>query len=115
MMMSDFEQYQMHTLETATYPDAGFGTLKAITYVALGLGEAGEVQGKVSKIYRDDNMKITDDRTDEILDELGDVLWFAARLADELGVSLQQVADRNLKKLASRKARGVISGSGDRR
>ena len=47
--------------------------------------------------------------------ELGDVLWYVAQLATELGLELDQVAQANLEKLASRSARNVISGSGDSR
>ena len=44
-----------------------------------------------------------------------DVLWYVAQLAGELGYDLDQVAQANLDKLASRAARGRISGSGDSR
>ena len=47
--------------------------------------------------------------------ELGDVLWYVAQLASELGFELEQIAEANLQKLASRAARNVISGSGDHR
>ena len=47
--------------------------------------------------------------------ELGDVLWYVAQLATELGLELEQIAQNNLDKLASRAARNVIGGSGDRR
>lgn len=113
---SDFEQYQLKTADTAVYPDAGEGTIIAVNYAALGLGnEAGEVQGKVKKAWRDDDMQITDARREAILDECGDVLWYLARVADELGVSLKQIADRNLEKLFGRLERGTLQGSGDNR
>ena len=48
-------------------------------------------------------------------EELGDVLWFVAELATCLEVDLDLVAETNLQKLASRKARGVIGGDGDDR
>jgi NTP pyrophosphatase (non-canonical NTP hydrolase) len=47
--------------------------------------------------------------------ELGDVLWYVAQLASELGYDLDEVASANLDKLASRAARGRITGSGDHR
>ncbi|MEL7340628.1 MAG: MazG nucleotide pyrophosphohydrolase domain-containing protein [Bacteroidota bacterium] len=47
--------------------------------------------------------------------EMGDVLWYLAVGADEFGLSLSEIAAANIEKLASRKARGVIQGSGDDR
>jgi NTP pyrophosphatase (non-canonical NTP hydrolase) len=47
--------------------------------------------------------------------ELGDVLWYVSQLATELNLSLDEIAEANLAKLASRVARDVIAGSGDRR
>jgi NTP pyrophosphatase (non-canonical NTP hydrolase) len=116
MTTNDFEQYQLNTAKTAIYPDAGEGTLIAVNYVTIGLAnESGEVLGKVKKAWRDDDRKITDERREMILDEAGDVLWYLARVADELGVSLQQIADRNLEKLFGRLERGTLGGSGENR
>lgn len=108
-------EYMDETFRTALYPGANEGTVAAVVYCGLGLGEAGEVQGKIKKIIRDDNGVITDDKREAILDESGDVLWYLARLAKELGSSLEEVAQRNLDKLADRRARGVVTGSGDNR
>jgi NTP pyrophosphatase (non-canonical NTP hydrolase) len=47
--------------------------------------------------------------------ELGDVLWYVAQLASELGLELEDIARENLEKLSSRQRRGVLSGSGDER
>lgn len=87
-----------------------------IVYLALGLnGESGEVAEKVKKIVRDQAGKLTDFDRVEIGKELGDVLWYLAMLAEELGISLEEVAQGNIDKLISRKERGVIHGSGDNR
>jgi NTP pyrophosphatase (non-canonical NTP hydrolase) len=110
-----FTEYQLATAETAVYPGAGLGHIEALTYTALGLGETGEVQGKVKKVIRDMGGEITSDAAKEIAKELGDVLWYVARLADELGFSLEEIAQGNLDKLNSRKERGVLTGSGDNR
>ena len=47
--------------------------------------------------------------------EIGDVLWYCAVLADDLGISLGKIAADNEKKLTKRKSEGMISGSGDNR
>ena len=52
---------------------------------------------------------------DEVKKELGDVLWYLANLANDLGYSLSEIAENNIEKLESRKERGVIQGSGDNR
>ena len=99
-------KYQEEAVDTAIYPHAA-----QITYPAMGLAnEAGEVLGKVKKIIRDGTFN-----RDDIVDELGDVLWYAAALARDLNTTLSEVAERNLTKLASRKERGTLRGSGDNR
>jgi len=111
----NLNEYQDLTDETAIYPEAGEGSITALAYVGLGLGEVGELQGKIKKILRDDNGVLTPSRRKELIDELGDVLWYVARLARELDVSLNSVANGNAVKLASRRDRGVLGGSGDNR
>lgn len=107
----DFNEYQEFTETTASYPKD-----KAFEYVILGLtGEAGELCNKYKKVLRDDNQLLSREKKEELIKELGDVLWYAARLATELDVSLELVAIENVKKLSSRKERGVIGGSGDNR
>lgn len=116
--MSDFtfDEYEALCAKTAVYPEVGEGTLIAVNYAAIGLSnEAGEALGKVKKAWRDDGMTITPERRAALLDEVGDVLWYAARLATELETSLEQVAKGNLDKLAGRLERGTIGGSGDNR
>jgi NTP pyrophosphatase (non-canonical NTP hydrolase) len=95
--------YQAGARRTARYPGHG---LQGLSYTALGLaGEAGEVANKVKKVIRDDRATLTDEARNAIADELGDVLWYAAMLAHELGVSLEAVAARNLAKLRDRAER----------
>ncbi len=78
-------------------------------------GEAGEVADKVKKVIRDRGGVFDADTREAIKLELGDVLWYVAQLASELGYDLNEVADANLQKLSSRAARGRIGGSGDQR
>ena len=58
---------------------------------------------------------LTNEARDAMLDKLGDVLWYGARLVSELGVDLAWVAQNNQSKLLSRKDRGKLGGSGDNR
>jgi NTP pyrophosphatase (non-canonical NTP hydrolase) len=108
----DFQAYQERSRATARYPDAG----KNPIYPTLGLcGEAGEVAEKVKKVLRDGRGDFSGAVRDDLLLELGDVLWYVAQLATELDLSLDTIAQSNLAKLASRAARNVIAGDGDRR
>jgi NTP pyrophosphatase (non-canonical NTP hydrolase) len=107
-----FSEYQKRSRATAVYPDAGDN----IVYPALGLcGEAGETAEKVKKAIRDDGGTLTEERRAAIAAELGDVLWYAAQLATEAGLELEEIAEANLEKLASRQQRAVLHGSGDDR
>lgn len=102
-------EYQLKARATAIYAD-GKMPLERITYAALGLcGEAGEVAERVKKFLREDTGELS------VIDELGDVLWYLSSLAYECGLTLDDVADYNLEKLADRHSRGVIKGDGDER
>ena len=89
--------------------------LLALAYDGLGLGEAGEVQGKIKKIIRDNGGYISAESKIEIKKELGDCLWYIASMCDTLGLKMEDVAAENIEKLKSRKERGVLHGSGDNR
>lgn len=110
----DFAHYQQQAKETAVYP--GAGTTPGLAYVTLGLtGEAGEVANKVKKIMRDHYGELTGPRAAAIAEELGDVLWYVAMAATELGADLGEIAALNAAKLESRALRGQIRGEGDSR
>lgn len=117
--MLNINDYQKKAHETAAYPSGTIGEDRhAVDYIypALGLTEeAGEVAGKFAKAVRDNQGVIDEERKIEIVKELGDVCWFIAELCTVLNVNLADVMQKNLDKLASRKARGVIKGSGDNR
>lgn len=113
-MSMDMSEYQQRAQDTAIYP--GSGRAEGLAYVTLGLtSEAGEVAGKIKKLIRDHTGVLSPQRSAAIAEELGDVLWYAAMLADELGADLGQIAELNLAKLESRKSRGVLGGNGDNR
>jgi NTP pyrophosphatase (non-canonical NTP hydrolase) len=104
-------EYQRLSRRTAEYPRDAW-----LAYPSLGLaGEAGEVAEHAKKAIRDDGGTVTDERRLAIAKELGDVLWYVAQLASELGLELEEIARANLEKLNSRQQRGVLSGSGDDR
>jgi NTP pyrophosphatase (non-canonical NTP hydrolase) len=107
----DLNDYQNAARRTAIYADH-----HRVIYPALGLAsEAGEVAGKVKKVLRDQGGDFASAPLEGLKDELGDVLWYVAVLAGDLGLSLDEIATANLGKLASRKERGRLSGGGDRR
>lgn len=107
------DDYQARALTTAIYP--GRGEVMGLAYAALGLaGEAGEVANKVKKILRGDR-PLDETAKAVISKEVGDVMWYLAAVADELGVSLGEVAESNLAKLAARAEQGTIKGDGDDR
>lgn len=107
------KEYQDWTVTTAMYPHAETGNVEELMYLALGLtGEAGEVSNKVKKLFRDGESQ---ELRTELAKELGDVMWYMARLSSVLKVDLTETLAKNVAKLESRKARGVITGSGDNR
>lgn len=107
-----FNEYQEQAKTTMQYRNIGSN----LFYPALGLnGEAGEVAEHVKKMDRDDNGFLTEERKNSLMKEAGDVCWYLAALCHELNVSFGEVAQMNLDKLADRKKRGVLKGSGDNR
>lgn len=111
-----FDEYDAAAAVTAIYPESGTGSMTAVSYTVLGLAsEAGEVAGKVKKIMRDQGGIISEKARLDLAAEVGDVLWYASRLAAELGHTTAELAAYNASKLASRAARGTLAGSGDNR
>ena len=108
----DLTDYQRKARDTAQYPVIGH----PVIYPTLGLAnEAGEVAGKIKKIFRDKGGVIGAEESRALEAELGDVLWYLAQVATELGLSLDAIAEHNIAKLLDRKARGAIRGDGDNR
>lgn len=115
-------QYQLRAhgfadyVQPYTHNEDGKETRVDYVYPALGLAEeAGEVAGKFAKAVRDNNGVIDSERKEAIIKELGDVCWFVAELSTLLNVSMEEVMQKNIDKLDSRRNRGVIHGSGDDR
>lgn len=105
----ELDEYQERTRETAVYPSQ-----EATEYLALGLNdEAGEVAGAVKKYMRGDYDE--EELRRRVSGEAGDVLWYWARLLDELDLTASDVMEKNVDKLFDRKERGKIRGDGDDR
>ena len=108
----DFNDYQQKSRKTAKYPAIGH----AVIYPTLGLvNEAGEVAGKIKKIFRDKDGEISPETREALKGELGDVLWYIAQVCTELDLNMDEVAEYNIEKLYSRLERGKIQGDGDNR
>ena len=116
--MMDLNNYQKKAVSTAIYPEE-----YRIVYPTLGLnGEAGEVAEKVKKHIRQDvytggvhDKELIYQFKLNTAKELGDVLWYVANLAHDLGYTLSEIAEMNIEKLADRKEKGKLKGSGDDR
>ena len=116
----EINEYQKMALETAVYPKE-FKTI----YPALGMNvEAGEVADKVKKVLRDSEVIVRDGsvaiilpdaKREELAKEVGDVLWYVATMAYDLGYTLEEIATMNYQKLKSRQQRHQLNGSGDNR
>lgn len=117
MFLNDYQAAaRVYAIYPQLGPNLGIESIRGVVYCALGMtGEAGEFCDKIKKVLRDDEDVITPERHEALVAELGDVLWYVANCAVELGVDLQEVAVRNLEKLGSRKVRNQLRGSGDNR
>jgi NTP pyrophosphatase (non-canonical NTP hydrolase) len=103
----DFNEYQKQALESKVFPDE-VGKL----YCMVGLfGEGGEMAEIIKKHVRDG----TPIDKHKLRKEAGDVLWYLGVLMHECGIDLQSVAEANLVKVKSRKALGMVHGSGSDR
>lgn len=128
------DDYQLIATTSSIYP--GRGTPFGLMYAALGLAEAGEVQNKVKKAFRDDGImtinetdrgrdgiayrvvhfgNLPPERRAQIIKELGGTLWYIAAVCDEIGATMSEVALQNLEELCSRGERGTLAGDGDNR
>jgi NTP pyrophosphatase (non-canonical NTP hydrolase) len=107
------EEYQKQALTTVISSNNEF---RDLLHWVLGInGEAGEIAEKIKKIIRDKNGEVSEQDKADLAKEVGDVLWYLAVFAHHLGVPFEDIAKQNLDKLQSRKARGVLGGTGDNR
>jgi len=111
LLKMDASEYQGIIRKTAIFPKE-----IGLTYCTLGLcGEAGEVAEKVKKLYRDAGGVITPEFVYNVKKELGDVLWYTTAIANELGLTLEEIMEANYEKLTKRRETGTLHGSGDNR
>jgi NTP pyrophosphatase (non-canonical NTP hydrolase) len=119
-----FKDYQKQTFSTAVFRTKTLTLAKDnmmlfkllnLSYLGLGLGEVGELQGKLKKVIRDGEGLVTPETKERLKGEIGDILWYVSELCTELGLEMEDVAMSNLVKLASRKERGLLQGEGDNR
>jgi NTP pyrophosphatase (non-canonical NTP hydrolase) len=114
--MKTFAEYSEAVWQFASYPERG----KNLIYPALGLaGESGEVAEKIKKLWRNQGQTgasgLSAEKREELVKELGDVLWYVNAMCREMGVTMDEVAAKNAAKLSDRAARNVIKSEGDNR
>ena len=110
----NFDEYQKLSDQTADF--SGRPGEYPLMYSCMGLaGEVGELIEKIKKVVRNDMGKISEEKRELIKLEIGDVLWYLSQVARFTGISLQDAAEANVKKLADRRERGVIRSEGDTR
>ena len=108
-MINKLEEYQEFTKTIAVYPKE-----EALPYLLSGLfSEAGEVAGVYKKYLRGDYD--IEQFYLKLEDELGDIMWYFVELCNFMGWSVEDIIDKNIEKLSSRKKRNVLKGSGDSR
>lgn len=119
-------EYQQQAMTTCLPESENF------SYMMLNLAaEVGEIAGKVAKMIRKGQIRFEADgsmrmysqgddneaweREYDLRAEAGDVLWQLSGLCSVMGWELDDIARQNLQKLADRKQRHVIDGTGDNR
>ena len=125
-----FQRYQEFTRATRVelYPD---GLIGVMTTALQKAAEAGEVAGKFAKSLRDDIIwqelaalghvqtpicaNIPDERRNQILNELSDDMYYISEMCNHFGISILDLMEINVHKLAKRVANGTIQGQGDNR
>ena len=111
-----FNEYQAKAAKFDLFPRGRDMSGNGFVEKVLGLvGEAGEAADKFKKILRDKNGIISNEDREALQAEFGDVLWYLATLTSYLGLSFDDVAQVNIKKLEERRANGVLHGEGDNR
>lgn len=118
--MISIKEYSEAVDRTAIHPneipEGSHPNIVGLLYCASKLcGEAGEVSEHIGKALRDGGGDFSPERITSIKKEMGDVMWYLARMCNLLDIKLEAVLHINIRKLESRKARGTLHGDGDDR
>lgn len=109
------DHYQQDSRLTWRQIDTGVSP-EIDVYCVLGLlNEAGELAGKVKKLFRDKQGFVSEEDREAIKQELGDVMWYLSQIATSFGLGLSDIMQANIGKITDRQQRGVIGGNGDNR
>jgi NTP pyrophosphatase (non-canonical NTP hydrolase) len=109
--MTNIDEYGQYTVDNWFSADDDKDPIRSLFIMSLGLaGESGEVCEKIKKLVRDGNTDM-----DLLKKELGDVIFYWARLCRHFDMDPSDVIATNIKKLDDRRVRGVRRGSGDTR
>lgn len=112
----EFREYQIQTRKTDLGTAAQDNLNPGWLYYALGIsGEAGEMTEKIKKLFRDNNGVVDEKFKKHLIKEIGDQMWYQARLLDQFGIDYGDVAKHNIEKLLDRLERGKLHGDGDER
>jgi NTP pyrophosphatase (non-canonical NTP hydrolase) len=97
--------YQLEAYKTALYQE------KMYPIASLMVESAELADIFIKPMLRGDKAEID---VDEVLSEAGDVLWNLSCLLKDCDITLEEVAQYNIKKLNRRADNGTIQGKGDR-
>jgi len=109
--MNDIDKFGQYTVDNWFSSEENPDPTRALFIMSLGLaGETGEVMEKIKKQIRDGTVDLP-----ALKLELGDVVFYWARICKHFGFEPSEVIEANIAKLDSRRARGTRRGSGDYR
>ena len=105
MELNEYQTLAMRTEANDSY-DPDVRMTQRLTNALMGLnGEAGEAIDILKKcLFQGHELEI-----DELIEELGDVMWYLAEAADAVGITLEDVARLNIDKLKKRYPDGFSS------
>lgn len=102
----NFDNYENYALQFVA-----FDTSRPLQYLLPALTEeVGELQGIFAKNFRKyGNYELAPHQQEEVLSELGDILWNLAMITTFTGNDLDHVARNNIDKLSQREVQGTIA------